>query len=481
MTQRRHRTSSPVDRLSRRSLLRLGVGGLGLSLTGLLQARASARPIESSGLPPLKACVLVFYYGGPSHLDTYDLKPDAPAEVRGEFKPIATSVPGLFVCEHLPKMARCMHKVALIRSMHHQNRLHDSASTEALTGRQPPTGDREEFAPIKQVFPSYGASLSYFRRELQLDVPHAALPFVFHNVIDVPCQGGGFLGSTYDPLQINVDSESRVYSAGALALPVGQSAISLRDRRRLLTSLQEKSIAAAQSLQMGRWQLSSDKAFQLLGSESFRKALDLSRESSQTRDRYGYDSAPVAIGSGGGGGNGAEMGFARQMRGQNLLLARRLVEAGVPFVNVFDFRQQGQNWDAHHQNFEQHKTHLLPLADRSLSALIEDLDARGLLDTTLVVAMGEFGRTPKINKNGGRDHWPDCYSVLLAGGGVHGGAVFGASDRTGAYPARDPVTPADLAATIFWRFGIDPSSEIHDLTGRPWRVADGQPLRSLFV
>lgn len=481
MTQSRQQIWSPADGLSRRSFLRLGAGGLGLNLTGLLRARASARSIETAGLPPLKACVIVFYYGGPSHLDTYDLKPDAPAETRGEFKPISTSVPGLFVCEHLPKMARCMHKVALIRSMHHQNRLHDSASTEALTGRQAPTGDREEFAPIKQVFPSYGASLSYLRRELQLDVPHAALPFVFHNVIDVPCQGGGFLGSTYDPLQINVNPESRVYSAGALAMPTGQSDRSLQDRRRLLMSLQEKSIAAARSSQMGRWQLSSDKAFQLLGSESLREAVDLSRESAQARDRYGYDSPPVAVGSGGGGGNGAEMGFARQMRGQNLLLARRLVEAGVPFVNVFDFRQQGQNWDAHHQNFKQHKDHLLPLADQSLSALIEDLDARGLLDTTLVVAMGEFGRTPKINTNGGRDHWPDCYSVLLAGGGVHGGAVFGASDRSGAFPARDPVTPADLAATIFWRFGIDPSSEIHDLTGRPWRIADGQPLRSLFV
>jgi uncharacterized protein (DUF1501 family) len=278
-------------------------------------------------------------------------------------------------------------------------------------------------------------------------------------------------------LQINVNSESSAYSAGALALPVGQSGKSLQDRRRLLMSLEEKSIAAAQSSPTGQWQLSSDKAFQLLGSQSLREALDLSRESSQMRDRYGYGPGPVAV----GGGNGAEMGFARQMRGQNLLVARRLVEAGVPFVNVFDFRQQGQNWDAHHQNFEQHKSHLLPLADQSLSALLEDLDARGLLDTTLVVAMGEFGRTPRINANGGRDHWPDCYTVLLAGGGIHGGAVFGASDRTGAYPAKDPVTPADLAATIFWRFGIDPSSEIHDLTGRPWRVADGQPLRSLFV
>ncbi len=269
---------------------------------------------------------------------------------------------------------------------------------------------------------------------MQFDVPHAALPFVFHNVVDVPCQGGGFLGSSYDPLQITVSPESRTYSAGALALPSGQSAQSLLDRRRLLAMLQDESLPAVQSSPLGRWQSTSEKAYQLLGSESLRQALDLSSESSQTRDLYGYGPAPVAVGSGGGGGNGAEMGFARQMRGQNLLLARRLVEAGVPFVNVFDFRQQGQNWDAHHKNFDQHKSHLLPLADQSLSALIEDLDARGLLDTTLVVAMGEFGRTPKINENGGRDHWPDCYTVLLAGGGVNGGSVFGASDRSGAFP-----------------------------------------------
>jgi uncharacterized protein (DUF1501 family) len=156
------------------------------------------------------------------------------------------------------------------------------------------------------------------------------------------------------------------------------------------------------------------------------------------------------------------------------------VEAGVPFVNVADFRQQGQNWDAHFNVAGQHKDHLLPPADRGLAALIEDLDVRGLLDTTLVVAMGEFGRTPRINKEGGRDHWPDCYSVLLAGGGVWGGYVHGASDKVGAYPAADPVTPADLAATIFWRFGIDPATEVHDLFGRPYKVAEGQPIRRLF-
>jgi hypothetical protein len=480
MTQPSQHRRGIQDQLSRRSLLRMGVGGLGLGLTSLLHARSFARPIDPGGLPPLKACIIVFYYGGPSHIDTYDMKPDGPTEIRGEFKPISTSAPGIFVCEHLPRMSRVMHKVALVRSMHHQNRLHDSASTEALTGRQAPTGDREEFAPIPQVFPCYGASLSYIRRDLPFDVPHAALPFVFHNVVDVPCQGGGFLGSTYNPLQINVDPEKSTYSAGALSLPAGQSTQSLVDRRELLASLQQQSLTGATAPPVRRWQSTSEKAYQLLESESLRQALDLSQESSSLRDRYGFGPPPASVGSGGGGGNGAELGFARQMRGQNLLLARRLVEAGVPFVNVFDFRQQGQNWDAHFHNFEQHKSHLLPLADQSLSALIEDLDARGLLDSTLVVAMGEFGRTPKINKDGGRDHWPDCYSVLLAGGGVRGGAVYGASDRSGALPARDPVTPADLAATIFWRFGIDPTSEIHDLTGRPWKIADGQPIRAIF-
>jgi len=174
------------------------------------------------------------------------------------------------------------------------------------------------------------------------------------------------------------------------------------------------------------------------------------------------------------------MGFARHMRGQNLLLARRLVESGVPFVNVYDFRQQGQNWDAHFKCMNQHKTFLLPQADAALSALIEDLEGRGMLDTTLVVAMGEFGRTPKINNDAGRDHWPDCYTVLFAGGGVRGGFVHGSSDRIGAYPATDPVTPGDLAATIYWRFGFNPASEYHDATGRPQRLSEGEPVRSLF-
>ena len=214
------------------------------------------------------------------------------------------------------------------------------------------------------------------------------------------------------------------------------------------------------------------KAIELMQSEAVARALRIEDEPPATRQRYGLypDKMP----------DGVRDVHGHQLRGQNVLLARRLVEAGVPFVNVYDFRQQGQNWDSHANNFAEHKDRLLPPADRAYAALIEDLDERGLLDSTLVVALGEFGRTPKINGNAGRDHWPDCYSITLAGGGIRGGTVFGASDQLGAYPALDPVTPADLAATIYWRFGLNPRSEIHDQIGRPHRLANGKPMTDLF-
>lgn len=466
--------------LSRRGVLRAGVGLGGFGLAGLARGDGtSSRPASrgASTLPAVRACILIFYYGGPSHLDTYDMKPGAPAEIRGEFQPIATSVPGLHISEHLPRMARVMHKVAVVRGMSHGYRLHDSASMKVLTGREPPQGDQELFAPAPQVFPSYGGALSYLRREQRLAVPHAALPFAFHNVVPVPCQGGGFLGPAYDPFQVDVDPETRTYRAELLSASEGLTPIRQERRRVLLGEMEGGWTAPTRA---SRMRSLYDKAYQLLDSAALRRALEIGREDPRTRDRYGFGPAPSNVGSGGGGGNGAEMGVARQMRGQNLLLARRLVEAGVPFVSVYDFRQQGKNWDAHFHCFEQHKTHLLPLADRSLAALIADLDSRGLLDSTLVIALGEFGRTPRINKDGGRDHWPDCYSVLMAGGGVRGGTVFGASDRLGAYPAADPVTPADLAATIYWRFGIDPRTEVHDATGRPFPLAVGEPIRALF-
>lgn len=452
-------------------LQRVAIGTFAGGVSGLRPAGAGLESTKRA--PRIRSCIFVFYYGGPSHLETYDMKPHAPANIRGEFKPIATSAPGIHICEHMPHLARVMHKVAIVRSLHHTNRLHDSASTELFTGRQGPKGDREEFAPIPQFFPCHGAVVHYLSQQVRHDVHHAALPWLFHNVIDVPCQGGGFLGSRFDPFLVAGDPQRTAFRADSLKRPASLPIGRIEQRMSLLQRLDAgDSAATGQARQLGALY---ERAYELLGSKRLREALQVERESTATRNRYGMNSP-----SGTAPGNGGHNAHGRNLRGQSLLMARRLVEAGIPFVNVNDFRQQGQNWDSHANNFDQHRKFLLPPADQALAALIHDLDERGLLDSTLVVAAGEFGRTPKINGSAGRDHWPDCYSILLAGGGIRGGTVYGASDRNGMFPDRDAVTPADLAATIYERFGLSPRTEIHDRTGRPWRLAEGRPLTALF-
>jgi hypothetical protein len=454
-------------RPSRRDLLQMGTGLGAVSALSTLKSAsvAAASAVNASGVSSsIRSCIFVFYYGGPSHLDTYDMKPNAPDSVRGEFSSIATSVPGLQICEHMPHMARVMHKVALLRSMHHTNRLHDSASTETYTGRQGPQGDREEFGPINQFYPCHGAVLAMLRAGEQLDVAHAMLPWQFHNVITTPCQGGGFLGHQFDPLLVSGDSTSVRYESDELHRPAELTALRMRHREALLNGLDMASTLASHSSPFGIYR---KKAHELLCSADLQKALRIEEEAIATRERYGMREPKALPGDG-----AAAAAPARNLRGQNLLLARRLVEAGVQFVNVHDFRQQGQNWDSHSQNFQQHKRYLLPQADQALAALIEDLDDRDLLQSTLVIALGEFGRTPKINGNAGRDHWPDCYTAL---------AVYGSSDSTGAFPDTDPVTPADLAATIYRRFDLPSRTEIRDQTGRPHRIADGQAITDIFA
>jgi len=468
-----HSMEYQTQRLSRRGLLRFaGSAGVTGSLSPVQSPLMAASPAVAAP-HTIRSCIVVFYYGGPSHLDTYDVKPDAPDSVRGEFSAIATSQPGLHISEHLPHMSQVMHRVALIRSMHHTNRLHDSASIETHTGRQASQGDREEFAPIQQFFSCHGAVLTKLRTGEPRHVPHALLPWQFHNVVTTPCQGGGFLGQQYDPLIVSGASGTLRYQMRSLDRPAELSLSRITHRRHLLDSLDISPVLADHVRPFGEFR---SKAHELLHSTRLQKALQIEDEPDSLRERYGTRE-PQAV-SGDGGAAGAS---ARNLRGQNLLVARRLVESGVRFVNVHDFRQQGQNWDSHSGNFLQHKRYLLPQADQALSALIADLDDRGLLDSTLVVALGEFGRTPKINGNAGRDRWPDCYTVLLAGGGIQGGAVYGSSDRIGAYPATSPVTPADLAATIYWRFGIRPQTELHDQTDRPYRIADGQPVTDIFT
>lgn len=352
--------------------------------------------------------------------------------------------------------------------MHHSNRLHDSASTEMFTGRQGPQGDREEFAVLPQFFPSHGAVVSRLNPSAAGSVSHVALPWLIHNVVTTPCQGGGFLGQQFDPFEVSADLPTLRYQLDALKQLEQLSSDRIHRRSALLRQLDHP---ATTERSVQRLAENRVRAIELLSSNQLQKAVELDEESFAVRELYGRQ-APEAM-----SGHGAAAGaVGRDLRGQNLLLARRLVEAGVPFVNVNDFRQQGQNWDSHADNFTQHRRYLLPQADRALAALIEDLHDRGLLDTTLVVACGEFGRTPTINAGAGRDHWPDCYSILLAGGGIRGGQVYGSSDRLGAYPETDPVTPADLAATIFECFGVDSATEIFDTTRRPWRLSSGAAI-----
>jgi hypothetical protein len=280
-----------------------------------------------------------------------------------------------------------------------------------------------------------------------------------HNVVVLPGQTAGYLGAAHQPFQLTRDPNAPDFRVDELELPAGLPLARLEDRRSLLALVDRQTARSERHGGGAALSLHQERAVQLLRSEQVRTAFDLGRESSRVRERYG-----------------------RTTLGQSLLLARRLVEAGVRFVNVNDKIHNGQlaNWDSHENNFGRLKDDLLPTADQAFSALIEDLEARGLLASTLVVGLAEFGRTPRINKVAGRDHWPDCFSAVLVGGGVQGGVIYGSSDRLGAYPNSDPVSPGDLAATLFWRFGIDPSAETRDLTGRPYRLAEGQPLYRLF-
>jgi hypothetical protein len=426
-----------------------------LNLAGLLEAEA-ARPAAAR----IRSCILLYYYGGPSHLDTWDPKPNAPREIRGEFRTIATSVPGLRVGEHLPRCARIAGRLAVVRSMHHRMTNHNAAAVESLCGRAPLKGDLELLADDPNSFPCYGSALSSLTPGRRTVPAHVALPHVMYNVVQLPGQTAGFLGAAHNPFQVIRDPNEPDFRVGELELPAELPLARLEDRRSLLSVIEAQTARADRHAARKGLSVYRQKAFDLLRSPEVRRAFDLSREGPALRERYG-----------------------RNKLGQSLLLARRLVEAGVRFVNVNDKVRNGQleNWDSHENNFGRLKNDLLPPADRALSALVEDLEVRGLLASTLVVALAEFGRTPQINKSAGRDHWPFCFSVILAGGGVKGGAVFGSSDKVGAYPATDPVTPGDLAATLFWRFGLAPATEIRDLTGRPYRLAEGRPLRRLFA
>ena len=456
------------DGVSRREFLRLGgLGAAGLMLPDMLRAQA-----RGSGFGTAKRCILLFMSGGPPQQDTWDLKPDAPTpEARGEFRPIRTSVPGIEICEHFPLLARQADKYAIVRSVTHDSNIHTVGAHAMLTGNPLPRAAAGEIGASSTDFPHYGAVLSRLRPSRRMPT-FVALPQYQRNTDGTPWpgQGGGFLGALCDPLQLSAEYEkhkndprayeNRPFRTPSLALPEGVTAERFHARRRLLEAMEDTLRQADREASQGLLDQYRARAFDLLSSPDTQRAFDLEREPASLRDRYG-----------------------RHLFGQGCLLARRLAEAGVPLVTVYwhpDGTSAAPSWDTHEDNYYHLKTHLMAPCDRGFSALLEDLHQRGMLEDTLVVWMGEFGRTPQINKAGGRDHWGMCQSIVLAGGGIRGGQVYGRSDRSAAYPVENPVSPGDVGATIYFLLGIPPNAEIVDQTGRPHPLVRGEPLRALL-
>jgi hypothetical protein len=447
------------DGLSRREFLR--VGGLactGLSLPTLLAGQTRAAQDRRG---KAKACIQLFMWGGPSQLETFDLKPHAQEGIRSLFRPTATNVSGIQICEHLPRLARMADRYAILRSVTHTGINHGTSAYHVLTGRVHATpGTLRHPSPADQ--PSVGCAAARLGRQPSELPSYVSLPSVLHDGDggEVPGQGPGFLGQRYAPFLVSGDPTRRDFSIDALRLPADVDSFRMRRRISLLTALDRESERLTRLPSASEVDDHQNRAFRLLQSSTTQRAFHLANEPDRVRDRYGWHHF-----------------------GQSCLLARRLVEAGVPLVTVYwnapDIDDL-QHWDTHKDSANRLKNHLLPPFDQAMTALLEDLKERGLLDSTLVVWMGEFGRTPKINKAGGRDHWGFCQSVLMAGGGVRGGQVYGSSDASAAYAAESPVSPDDLAATVFDSLGISLEQQMQDAQGQPKALCSGEPVRGLF-
>ena len=445
------------DSWTRREILRAGgLSTLGLTLTDWFRGEAQG---AVSGKGTAKSVILIYNCGAPSHTDLWDMKPDAASEYRGEFKPIPTNVDGIQVSELMPRLAKQADKYAIVRSVHHEHGGHNSGMYWTIVGR-PYTVDSTLINPTRNDYPSFGTLVGYLARKHgynQALPPYVITPFPHcdSTVYITPGQYGGMLGVEHDPLVLNSDPNKPNFQVPNITPPPGVTINRTRGRQQLLTAL-DSGLRAVENDAFRNYDAARDKAFSLVTSEEVRKAFDLSKEPDALRDKYG-----------------------RHTWGQSHLLARRLVEAGARFVTTVN----GQSivWDTHKDNFNGLKKNLVPRMEDAYSTLLTDLEDRGLLDTTLVIWMGDFGRTPKINSDAGRDHWPQCYSVLLAGGGIKGGQVVGSSDDVGAYPASRPVTPADIHATVYQALGYDPNTTMYpSLDGRPLPLTEGQVIRELL-
>lgn len=428
------------DGVTRRDVLHVGgLTAFGLGMTNIFKGRNALA--EQTPPSPIRArsCVLIWLDGGPSHLETFDPKPDAPAEVRGPLGTIDTAVPGVSLCDVLPNTARLMDRIAVIRSMTSPLGEHNFGTHYLMTGYKP--------TPVLE-YPAYGAIVSHVRKARSVLPANIAVPSF--RVGGGRLTGGGYLPATTRPFSVGGDPSKRDFRVRDLDLYPGLTATRIGRRREFQQALDAFSQGADQSTSNPS-DPEFEQAYRLITSADAKGAFDLAAEPQQVRQRYGFKTV-----------------------GQSCLMARRLIERGVPFVTV-----NHRGWDTHNNLYTRLKegytgakrpVGLVPSLDLAFSALHNDLQERGLLDETLIVVMGEFGRTPKLNTAAGRDHWPRVFSVMMAGGGVRGGQIVGSSDSVGEGPKDRPVTPADLACTIYTLLGIDPSRELHTTDGRPVRI-----------
>ena len=450
----------------RRHLLTVGFGGLfGLNLPNLLKADETG---PEKGLKPrVKSVIFLHQWGGPSHIDTFDMKPDAPVGMRGDFNPISSSIPGVTICEHMPRFSKVLHHFTQIRTMQHRIKNHNAAGYYCISGHAPPIDD-QRLRDSQELYPAIGSVVSRFRPGSDPALPSfVSYPHKIADGSQTPGQFASFLGKAYDPFYIGQDPNRPDFRLPELSLPENMPLSRLDDRRGLVRMIDQQARlldSSAAAVGVDRFQ---DRAISMLTSSKLKNAFDLSQEPEKLRDAYG-----------------------RTTYGQSCLLARRLVESGVRFVTVYFARSIGNGgkggdggWDTHKQNFRDLKNRLMPITDQTIPTMIEDMASRGMLEDTLLVWTGEMGRAPKIGDQDpqGRGHWPMCYTALIAGGGSKAGLIYGASDKTGAFPTTAPVRPDDLSATIFKSLGIDPATEMVDTLGRPLPISSGRSLALRFL
>lgn len=426
------------DGLSRRQVLKLGAAGL-FPVFSLPRMLAAEPRLAGGPVPRARSCIFIFLEGGPPHQDMWDPKPDAPAEIRGPFSPISTSVPGTIFTEHCGRCAQIAHKFTVVRSHSHEDNGHATGYHYVMTGRRPPFPDGEHPIPNNELYPSLGSVVA---RELG---PAGALPPYINMPHPMAAGGPGFYGAEYAPLVIEADPSQPDFEVKDLAQLRGLSPTRQQRRQRMLAEFEKSKKQAGRAAAMATYY---EKAYDLLTSPAASKAFDIQAEPDAVRERYG-----------------------RTQIGQCALLGRRLIEAGCRFVGI-----DAPGWDVHFNCFPSLAGDLIPPADQAFSALVNDLEQRGMLDETLVVMMGEMGRTPRVNAQAGRDHWSMAQCILFAGGGTRPGQIIGATDKQAAAPTSDPVSVADFLHTMCTILGIDSQKEYPDPLGRPVPIVNGGKL-----